>query len=86
MNANLGPVLEQFVTEMVDSGLYKSQSEVVRESLRILKEREELKKLRFDELRKEITLGVQQADRGEFVDGPKTFQEIRRRRSATRTS
>ena len=30
MNANLGPVFEQFVAELVDSGLYQSQSEVIR--------------------------------------------------------
>lgn len=86
MNANLGSVLEQFVTELVDSGLYQSQSEVVREGLRLLKEREELKKLRLDELRKEIIRGIEQADGGEFVEGPATFRKIRRRRPATRAS
>jgi antitoxin ParD1/3/4 len=80
MNANLGPVFEQFVSELVASGLYQSQSEVIREGLRLLKEREELKKLRIEELRKEIALGSSQADRGELVDGPKAFREIRRRR------
>ena len=84
MNANLGPVFEQFVTELVASGLYQSQSEVIREGLRLLKEREELKKLRIAEMRKEIALGSAQADRGEFVDGPKALREIRRRRPARR--
>jgi antitoxin ParD1/3/4 len=82
MNANLGPVFEQFVAELVASGLYQSQSEVIREALRLLKEREELRRLRLDELRKEIARGSAQADRGEFVDGPKAFREIRRRRPA----
>jgi antitoxin ParD1/3/4 len=80
MNANLGPVLEEFVAELLESGLYQSQSEVVREGLRLLKEREDLKKLRLRELRKEIALGSQQADRGEFVDGPEALRKIRRRR------
>jgi antitoxin ParD1/3/4 len=79
MNANLGPVLEEFVAELLQSGLYQSQSEVVREGLRLLKEREDLKKLRVEELRKEIALGSEQADRGEFVDGPETLRKIRRR-------
>jgi antitoxin ParD1/3/4 len=86
MNANLGPVLENFVTELLDSGLYQSQSEIIREGLRLLKEREEMKRLRLDDLRKEIALGSQQADRGEFLDGPVTFRQIRRRRSARLTS
>lgn len=82
MNANLGPVFEQFVAELVDSGLYQSQSEVIREGLRLLKEREELKKLRLEELRREIARGSAEADRGEFVDGPEAFRRIRRRRPA----
>ena len=85
MNANLGPVLEEFVTELLKSGLYQSQSEIIREGLRLLKEREDLKKLRLDEFRKEVDLGIQQADRGEFVDGPQAFRQIRRRRITRHT-
>lgn len=79
MNVNLGTVFDKFVAELLKTGLYQSQSEVVRDGLRLLKEREELKKLRLAELRKEIAIGSEQADRGEFVDGEKTFAEIRRR-------
>jgi len=59
--------------------IYQSQSEVVREGLRLLKEREELKNLRLAQFRKEIAIGSKQADRGEFVDGEETFAQIRRR-------
>ena len=51
----------------------------MREGLRLLKEREELKNLRLAELRKEIAIGSEQADRGEFVDGEQAFADIRRR-------
>ena len=44
--------------------MYQSQSEVVREGLRLLKERQELKQLRLAELLKEIAIGSEQADRG----------------------
>ena len=40
MNVNLGPVLDNFIAELLQSGLYQSQSEVVREALRRM-EREE---------------------------------------------
>jgi antitoxin ParD1/3/4 len=83
MNVNLGTVLDKFIAELLSTGMYQSQSEVVREGLRLLKEREELKQLRLAELRKEIAIGSEQADRGEFVDGEATFAGIRRR-SATR--
>lgn len=82
MNVNLGTVFDSFVADLLKTGLYQSQSEVVREGLRLLKEREELKQLRMAELRKQIAIGAAQADRGEFVDGQKTFAEIRRRSAA----
>jgi len=53
---------------MLKSGLYQSQSEILHEGLRLLKEPEDLKNLRLAELRNEIRLGVEQADRGEFID------------------
>ena len=79
MNVNLGSVFDNFIADLLKTGLYQSQSEVVREGLRLLKEKEELKNLRLAELRKEIAIGSEQADRGEFVDGEETFAEIRRR-------
>jgi antitoxin ParD1/3/4 len=79
MNVNLGSVLDNFIAELLETGLYQSQSEVVREGLRLLKEREDLKKLRLAELRREIAVGSEQADRGEFVDGPEAFAKIRQR-------
>jgi antitoxin ParD1/3/4 len=77
MNVNLGPVFDEFVAEMLHTGLYQSQSEILREGLRLLKEREDLKRLRLAELRKEIALGVEQADRGDLVEGPQAFAKIR---------
>ncbi len=79
MNVNLGPTFDTFISDLLKTGMYQSQSEVVREGLRLLKEREELKNLRLAELRKEIAIGSKQADRGQFVDGAQTFAEIRHR-------
>lgn len=83
MNVNLGNVFDSFIADLLKTGLYQSQSEVVREGLRLLKEREELKQLRLADLRKEIAIGSEEADRGEFVDSEETFAKIRRR-SVTR--
>jgi antitoxin ParD1/3/4 len=79
MNVNLGSTFDKFVADMLKSGLYQSQSEILREGLRLLKEREDLKKVRLDELRHEIALGAEQAARGEFVDGRQVFVKIRRK-------
>jgi antitoxin ParD1/3/4 len=86
MNVNLGPLFDDFVADLLKTGLYQSQSEILREALRLLKEREELKGLRFAELRKQIALGVSEADRGKFVDGSKTFADIRRKSKRRKTS
>jgi antitoxin ParD1/3/4 len=79
MNVNLGPTFEKFVAQMLSTGLYQSQSEILREALRLLKEREEAKKLRLAELRREIAVGAEQADHGEFLDGAAVFAGIRHR-------
>ena len=65
MNVSLTPELEQLVTEKVESGMYNSASEVVREALRLLKEHDEIRQARLEELRREIAVGLEQADRGE---------------------
>ena len=78
MNVNLGPVFDEFVSELLETGLYQSQSEILREGLRLLKERQDFKNLQLSRLRAEIAQGAEQADRGEFVDGPAAFASIRR--------
>ena len=79
MNVHLGSAFDEFVAELLKSGYYQTQSEVLREGLRLLKDREEMKQMRLAELRKEIAVGAEQADRGEFVDGPAAFAKIRQR-------
>lgn len=66
MNVHLGETFDKFVAELLASGLYQSQSEVIREGLRLLKEREDLRKLKLEELRREIHKGIDQLERGEF--------------------
>jgi len=63
MHASLTPELERQVKRKVDSGLYNNASEVVRESLRLLLERDSVR----DRLRAEIELGHDQLRRGEGV-------------------
>jgi antitoxin ParD1/3/4 len=77
MNVSLTPELETLIHKKVESGLYLSASEVVREALRLLEERDRFNAIKFEELRKEIQIGVEQADRGELVDGPEVFAKLR---------
>ena len=66
MNVSLTPELETLVNEKVKSGNYNSASEVVREALRLLKEQDELKRIRRDELRREVMKGVTDIREGRF--------------------
>ncbi len=79
MNISLTPQLERFITTKVESGLYGSQSEVVREGLRLLVERDRMVEARLDELRGEIAEGLEQACRGELIPGDQVFDRIRQK-------
>jgi antitoxin ParD1/3/4 len=64
MNLSLTDELEAWIDERVKSGLYRTSSEVVREALRLLREREQLKELRRDELKTRIREGLDDLDAG----------------------
>ena len=58
MNVNLTPQLEELVRAKVDSGMYTSASEVVREALRLMDEQDRLRQAKLDELRGEVRRGL----------------------------
>jgi antitoxin ParD1/3/4 len=76
VNVSLTPELEQLIQERVRSGRYTSASEVVREALRLLQDRDELRRLRIEELRVKVAAGLDSLDRGEGVDGDAAIDEI----------
>lgn len=79
MNVSVGKEFEEFVRGKVDSGDYASVSEVVRDGLRLLKEKELLLEARLQSLRGEIQKGIDQADNGELLDGEEVMAELRSR-------
>jgi antitoxin ParD1/3/4 len=58
MNISLTKQLEDLVKSKVESGLYGSASEVMREALRLLEERDRMRSLRLEDLRAEIKRGL----------------------------
>lgn len=72
MNISLNPHFEELVKGKVQSGLYNSVSEVMREALRLLEERDQFRDLRLEELRSEIKKGI---NSGEAT--PLSIEEIK---------
>jgi len=66
-----------FVNELVASGSYPSQDAVMRDALQLL----QAKRLEFEELKEEIAIGIEQANRGEVVpfDADKIIANARKR-------
>ena len=58
MNVNLTPQLEELVRSKVNSGMYSSASEVVREALRLMDEQDRLRQVKLNDLRREVHKGL----------------------------
>lgn len=54
MNVSLTPALEKLVQQKVESGLYNNASEVIREALRMMKESEEVRRLKLKRLKESL--------------------------------
>jgi antitoxin ParD1/3/4 len=58
MNVSLTPHLEDYVKQKVAAGMYNSVSEVMREALRLLEERDALKEMKLAALRRDLQEGI----------------------------
>lgn len=68
-SADLGKALEKFVTRLVATGRYHSKSEVLREGVRLVQERE----TRLAALDASIARGVADADMGRLKPASEVF-------------
>jgi len=87
MNVSLTPELERLVNEKVESGLYQTASEVVREALRLLKDRDHA---REQQLRADVQAGFGALARSEGrtydkASGRRLAEQIKSRGRATRS-
>ncbi len=77
MNVKLTPELERVVQEKVDSGLYSDQSEVVREGLRLLIQRDREHGDTREVLRRSLARGLEEANAGLSEPGEEVFARLR---------
>lgn len=76
MNVSLTPELEQFIQSQLESGRYASSDELIIAGIKLLEEQERIYKGRFDELQREILIGIEASEQGEVVDGETVFREL----------
>ena len=67
MNVSLTPELERLVQQKVQSGLYQTASEVVRQAIRLLEEQDHLRAMQLAQSRKKIQLGLAQLASGQGI-------------------
>lgn len=72
MSADLGKTLESYVADLVRSGRYHSKSEVLREGVRLVQERE----TRLAALDAAIARGVADADAGRIAPADEAFDRL----------
>ena len=76
MNVSLTPKLEKLIQKKVQSGLYSSASEVVREALRVLEQNDAYER-KLREFRAELDRGIAELDAGLTLDGEEVFAKLR---------
>jgi antitoxin ParD1/3/4 len=77
----IGKHYERFIKDLVDSGRYSTASEVMRDALRLVEEREERRKAKLEALRSEIQKGLHSGP-AEYFDIEDTITETKRRKAA----
>lgn len=74
---SIGDHYEAFAKKLVASGRYASVSEVLRDGLRLMEEREALREWKLNELKKAIQEGIDSGDAG-LMDAEEIKREGRR--------
>ncbi|MGH2530690.1 MAG: type II toxin-antitoxin system ParD family antitoxin [Thermomicrobiales bacterium] len=75
MQVELDPQVAGLIRQQIESGQYHDASEVVREAMRLMVERDR----RLQQLRAEVAIGLEQIERGELIDfTPELLDELSR--------
>jgi antitoxin ParD1/3/4 len=72
ISADLGSLLEGFVTKLVETGRYNSKSEVLREGIRLIQERE----TRLAVLDQALAKGIADAEAGRTKPAEEVFARL----------
>ncbi len=79
MNISLTFELERYVQEKLESGLYTSNSEIIREALRLMRAHDELQINQINQLNKVIQVGLDQLDAGNKVSASTSYEKLKKK-------
>jgi antitoxin ParD1/3/4 len=77
----LGPHYEAFISRLVESGRYATASEVLRDSLRLLEDHEDLHLAKLNALREHIRIGL---DSGPGLPADEVFDALEQKYAGNR--
>ncbi|TRU34165.1 MAG: type II toxin-antitoxin system ParD family antitoxin [Microcystis aeruginosa Ma_MB_F_20061100_S20] len=72
----LTPEIENLIAEQIKTGKYQDDLAVIQEGLRLLAERDRIYRGRFEELKREVMIGVEELRRQEGINGEEVFSEL----------
>ena len=76
LNVSLTPTLRGYVRKKVSSGQYESASEVIRDGLRALQDRERASDAFWGTVREKVSVARRELAAGKTVDGARAMDDI----------
>jgi antitoxin ParD1/3/4 len=73
----LTPEIEDLIAQQIKTGKYQDDLAVIEEGLRLLAERDRIYRGRFEELKREVMIGVQELKRGESFHGREVINRLK---------
>jgi antitoxin ParD1/3/4 len=72
----LTPEIEDLIAQQIKTGKYQDDLAVIEEGLRLLAERDRIYRGRFEELKREVMIGVEELRRQEGINAEEVFSEL----------
>jgi antitoxin ParD1/3/4 len=72
----LTPEIEDLIAQQIKTGKYQDDLAVIQEGLRLLAERDRIYRGRFEELKREVMIGVEELRRQKGINAEEVFSEL----------
>ena len=72
----LTPEIEDLIAQQIKTGKYQDDLAVIQEGLSLLAERDRIYRGRFEELKREVMIGVEELRRQKGINAEEVFSEL----------